>query len=46
MSVRTLIFRYALFAVIATFANLSVQRLILQSTTTVMSLALPFLAGP
>ena len=45
MSVRTLIFRYALFAVIATFANLSVQRLILQSTTTVMSLALAISGG-
>ncbi len=45
MSLRALVFRYALFAVIATFANLSVQRLILQSTTTVMSLALAISGG-
>ena len=45
MSFRALVFRYALFAVFATIANLSVQRWILQGTTTTMSLALAISGG-
>ena len=45
MNPRALVFRYALFAAIATVANLGVQRLILNNTTTPTNLALAILMG-
>lgn len=45
MSPGVLVFRYILFAAIATFANLGAQRLILNDTTDPTSLALAILAG-
>ena len=45
MSLRSLIFRYTLFAVIAVLANLGVQRLILGGVTTPASLALAVCGG-